>query len=291
MPERRDFSMATLIRPPGPRGHFLSGNLREYKRDPLGFLTRCARDYGDVVGLRFGRQRAVLLNHPDHVEYVLVTHNRYFSKYFRSAFRPIFGKGLLMSQGDFWLRQRRLVQPAFQRERLAIYGGAIVALAERMMATWKDGEIRDLHEEMMRLTREITAKILFGIDAPEEGRDFGLALEMVLKCNEACLGSWRWIPSWLPTPNRLRLRQALRRLDAILYRLLERRRTSRDDRGAVLSLLLRASAADDGIPMTDRQIRDQALTLLVAGPETTALALSWSWYLLAQDPSAMTELY
>jgi cytochrome P450/predicted O-linked N-acetylglucosamine transferase (SPINDLY family) len=282
--------MATVIRPPGPKGHFLSGNSPEYACDPLGFLTGCARAYGDIVALRFGRKRVFLLNHPDHIEYVLVTGNRNFTKCFRRAFRPILGKGLLSSEGDFWLRQRRLAQPAFQRQNLVVHGETIVAFAERMLATWQDGETRDLHEEMMRLTLEIAAKMLFGIDVPGEAHDVGRALETALKCIDARLSSWSWLPGWLPTPNNLRLRRAIRHLDSILYCLIEQRRASGEDRDDLLSLLLHARVGDDGSRMTDRQLRDEAMTLFLSGHKTTALALSWTWYLLAQDRGAMAEL-
>src|SRR5712691_8932072 len=160
--------MANATRPPGPKGQLLGGNWPEYRRNPLGFLTRCARIYGDVVALRFGRRRLVLLSHPDHIEHVLVSGKRNFTKHSGRLLHPVLGEGLLSSEGDTWLRQRRLAQPAFQRQSVEAHGQSIVALVERMLATWQDGETRDLHEEMMRLMMEITAKTLFGIDVPEE---------------------------------------------------------------------------------------------------------------------------
>jgi cytochrome P450/cytochrome c-type biogenesis protein CcmH/NrfG len=281
--------MGALIRPPGPKGHFLGGNWPEYRRDPLAFLTRCARTYGDVVALRFGRKRLLLLNHPDYIEQVLVSGKRNFTKHSRRLLHPVLGNGLLSSEGDVWLRQRRLAQPAFQRQRLEVHGETIVALAERMLATWQDGECRDVHKDMMQLMVEIAAKTLFGIDVPEHAHDIGRALETALKCIEARSSSMSWLPSWLPTRKNLRQRRALLCLDKMVYRLIDQRRTSGEDRNDLLSLLLQAGIEDKS-GMTDHQLRDEVLTLFVASRETTALALSWSWYLLAQHPGAMTEL-
>ena len=149
--------------PPGPKGELLFGHFRLVTRDPLGFLSRCAREYGDVVGLRMLHLRSFFLRHPNDIEKVLVTHNRNFIKgrILRSN-RRVFGNGLLVSEGDFWLRQRRLAQPAFHRERVAGYGRTMVAAAARMIEGWRDGETRDVHEEMMRLTLGIVAETLFG---------------------------------------------------------------------------------------------------------------------------------
>jgi cytochrome P450 len=232
----------------------------------------------------------LLLNHPDHIEYVLVTGNRNFTKDFKRGFRPILGKGLLMSEGNFWLRQRRLAQASFQHQRLSFHGETIVALAERMLASWRDGESRNLHEDLMQLTLEIAAKSIFGIDGPEEAHDIGRALETALNCIEARSTSLDWLPGWLPTPNNLRLRRVIRRLDSIIYRLIKLRRTSSEVRDDLLSLLLHSRVEDDGNRMSDRQLRDEAMTLFLSGHKTTALALSWTWYLLAQHPGAMVEL-
>ncbi|MEJ7871756.1 MAG: cytochrome P450 [Rubrobacteraceae bacterium] len=153
-----------FLMPPGPEGSLLTGNLLDYTRDHLGFLTWCAREYGDVTRLRFVNVPVYLLNHPDHIEYVLVRNNRNFIKSRGERVSLGFlGQGLLTSEGSFWRRQRRLAQPAFHRERVAAYGEVMVESAERMVATWRDGEARDVHRYMMRLTLEIVAKTLFGV--------------------------------------------------------------------------------------------------------------------------------
>jgi cytochrome P450 len=284
--------MSTVSLPPGPKAHFLKGHLPKLIPDPLPFLAHCAREYGDIVSLRLGPKKILLLSHPDHIEYVLVTGNRNFTKDFSiRLYRPILGNGLLTSEGDFWLRQRRLAQPAFQRQRIAAYGEIMTAYAERLLNTWRDGEVLDLHPQMMRLTLEISAKTLFDADVAAEARDVGVALEEALECMDARFSTiFFWLPDWVPTPNNVRLRRAIRRLDEVLYQIIDRRRASTEDRGDLLSLLLHAQDEDDGSHMTDRQLRDEAMTLFLASHETTALALSWTWYLLAQHPEVEAEL-
>ncbi len=283
--------MTTLLHPPGPKGHFYRGNFPEYQRDPLSFITASAREYGDVVSLRLGPKRVFLLSQPDDIEYVLVTANRNFTKDFSlQLYRPVLGNGLLTSDGDFWLRQRRMAQPAFSRQRIASYGDTMIAYAQRMLLSWQDGQSLDLHEEMMRLTLQIAAKTLFDADVAGEAPEVGEALEEALKCVETRFGFFFWLPVWVPTPNHLRLRRAVQRLDRVLYGLIDQRRRSAEDRGDFLSLLLHARDEDDGSRMTDRQLRDEAMTLFLAGHETTALALTWTWYLLAQHPEVEEEL-
>jgi cytochrome P450 len=283
--------MATAVLPPGPRGHLLAGNFPELKKDRLAFLTRIAREYGDVVALRFGPKQIVILSHPDHIEYVLVTANRKFSKDFSiRMYRPVLGNGLLLSEGDFWLRQRRLSQPAFQKGKIAAYGETMVGFTERMLAQWQDGQNCDVHAELMRLTLAIAAKTFFDADLTNEGDNVGKALEEALVSIDKKLGAFYWLPGWVPTPTNRRLKGAVARLDQILYGLISQRRVSGQDRGDLLSLLFHARDEDDGSRMTDKQLRDEAMTLLLAGHETTALALSWAWYLLAQHPSVVEEL-
>jgi cytochrome P450 len=277
--------------PPGPKGHLLSGHLAELKDNPLDSMTRWAREYGDVVAFRLGPKRALLFSHPDAIEYILVTGNRNFKKDFTlGLYRPILGNGLLTSEGDFWLRQRRLAQPAFQRQRIATYSETMVAFTQRMLTGWQDGAVVDVHAEMMRLTLEIAAKTLLNADATNEAREVGLALEEALSCIEARFGFLYWLPDWVPTRTNRRLRAAVRRLDAMLYRLIAQCRASGEGRGDLLSLLLHARDENDGGHMTDRQLRDEAMTLFLAGHETTALALTWTWYLLAQHPEVLAEL-
>ena len=277
--------------PRGPRGHFLLGSLPDFRRDQLGFYAACARDYGDVVPVRLGPRRAILIYHPDAIEEVLVARSRDFVKSPGvRLLRPLLGDGLLLSEGDHWRRQRRLVQPAFHRQRVAAYGEVMTAYTERRLAHWSDGQVFDVHPEMMALTQAIVAKTLFDADVADEAdsvarasrvlmEEFGARLRMVLR-----------LPHWVPTPANLKSARAVRRLDRLVYRIIAERRRSGEDRGDLLSILLDAQDADDGARMTDKQVRDEVMTLFMAGHETTGVALSWTWYLLAGHPDVEARL-
>jgi cytochrome P450 len=278
--------------PHGPKGHRLFGSLAEFNRDQLGFYARCAREFGDVVPVRLGWNRGLLIYHPDAIEEVLVTRNRDFlkSRGLR-LLRGLIGDGLFVSEGDFWLRQRRLMQPAFHRQRVAAYGEIMAAYAAGQAAAWRPGAIVDIHKEMMAVTRAIVAKTLFDADVSDEARSIGDASEIVMEYFGERLGSLRaLLPLWLPTPANLRVRRAIRRLDTVVDRMIADRRRSPGDRGDLLSLLVQAQDADDGNRMTDRQVRDEVMTLFLAGHETTAVALSWTWHLLAQHPAVDERL-
>jgi cytochrome P450 len=276
--------------PPGPKGRFLTGNLREFRRDRLGLFTRCARDHGDAVAVRLGPIRGAVLSHPDAIEQVLVTQSRNFIKHFALRLnRLLLGNGLLVSEGDFWLRQRRLIQPAFVRQGVVGYAEVMVSHAERLLADWHDGDTRDLHADMTRLTLEIAARTLFGADVAGDAPEVGEALRVALARYDKRIGGIYPLPAWLPTPGNRRLLRAVRRLDEVIYRFIRERRESGADRRDVLSLLLRARDEEGG-RMTDRQLRDEAMTLFLAGHETTALALTWTGYLLAQHPPAHDRL-
>jgi cytochrome P450 len=277
--------------PPRLKGHFFTGNLPEFRRDRLALFTRCARDFGEVVGVRLGPIRAAVLSHPDAIEEVLVTQSRNFIKHFLlRQNRILLGNGLLTSEGDFWLRQRRLIQPAFVRQRVAGYADVMVAYTERLLAGWRDGETHDLHPEMTRLTLEIAAKTLFDADVAGDAPEVGQALTVALASYETRIGGLYPMPRWLPTAGNRRLHQAAGRLDEIIYRFIRQRRESGTERNDLLSLLLHARDEDDGSGMTDQQVRDEAMTLFLAGHETTALALTWTGYLLAQHPDVYDRL-
>jgi cytochrome P450 len=276
--------------PPGPKAHFLVGNLPEFRQDPLGFMTMCARNYGDIVRYRIANVTVYSLNHPDYIEYVLVGNSRNFIKgRLLRANQIVLGNGLLTSEGDLWVRQRRLAQPAFHREQIAAYGQIIVAYTERMLATWQNGEIRDIYQDMRRLTLEITAKTLFDADVADRAEDVVAALEVVREQFVARVNTALLIPEGMPTPANLRLRKAVRQLEEIVYGIIQERRTSGRDHGDLLSMLFHAQDEDGG-QMTAQQLRDEVMTLFVAGHETTAIALAWTWYLLSQHPTAEARL-
>jgi cytochrome P450 len=279
-------------RPPGPPGRGLGGNLREFTEDRLGTLARWARGYGDLVSARFGPRRILFVNHPDIVEDVLVHQNRKFIKHYRlRQAKQTLGEGLLTSEGEFWRAQRKLMQPAFHRERIAAFGELMVDFTERLIASWEEGQTRELHTDMMRLTLEIVAKALFGAELGGESAEVGAAMETLMHNFVASTAQALVVPRWLPTPGNLRVASAVRRLDRVLYHIIARRRESGEDRGDLLSMLLHAQDEESGRRMTDRQLRDECMTLFLAGHETTANTLSWTWFLLSQHPEAEVKLH
>jgi cytochrome P450 len=280
--------MVAAAVPRGPRGGRVMGNMREFNSDALGFVEMCAREYGDVVQTRFLYVPALFLFHPDHIEHVLASGSKNFIKAasLRSPFfRRLVGNGLVTSEGDFWRRQRRLAQPAFHRERVDAYARAMVDLTERMLDGWQDGAALDAHEGMMLLTQQVVARTLFGADVSGDSIEIGEALGRIVRpfSSQATL---KWIlDNRLPTPGHFRFNRDVRRIDCFVYRLIAERRASGEETGDLLSMLLRAQD-EDGSGMTDKQLRDELMTIFLAGHETTALALTWGWYLLAQNPEA-----
>jgi cytochrome P450 len=278
--------------PPGPRSRYPGAHLLAFRRDPLGFLTRVAREYGDIAHGTLGRKHLYLLNHPDYVKDVLVTCHRRFTGLAFEAGKRITGEGLLSAQGEAHRRQRRLVQPAFHRDRLPAYGAAIVEHAQRWRDGQRDGAMVAIRSEMRRLTLGIIGETMFGATddtAADEVREFidsGTTLFGPLTFLFARL------MERLPLPSARRFIAARERLDTRVYRMLRERRAPGVDHGDLLSMLLLAQdAEDDGQGLTDRQIRDEVVTVFLAGHETTASALTWSWCLLAQHPEAERRLH
>jgi cytochrome P450 len=276
---------------PGPRPGFFFGSGAHFRRDQLGFYEACARDYGDFVGTRMGPFRVLLVYHPDAIEELLVTRSRDFVKSPGvRLLRPLLGDGLLLSEGDVWLRQRRLIQPAFHRQRVAGYGDVMADFAERHVRDWKAGDVVDVHAEMMTLTQAVVGKTLFDADVSGDAHDAAEAARVLAEDFGVRLGRARLLPYWLPIPRNIRSRRAVARLDRVVHRLIAERRAGGEDRGDLLSMLVQAQDADDGTRMTERQLRDEVMTIYMAGHETTAVALSWTWYLLAQHPEADARL-
>jgi cytochrome P450 len=282
--------MSSTHLPPGPKGNFLTGNLSEFRRDPLGFLTTCAREYGPIVRLRFGRMRVYLVNEPDYIKKVLVDNHRNFikAKPLR-AHRRILGDGLLTSDGDSWVRQRRFAQPAFHRKKIADYGETMVSYTEQMLSRWKEGNVFDIHEEVKSLTLAIVGKTLFNTDVADEANALGSALKSVMQKHEARRGLSGLVPQAIPTPANIRYERAIRNLNRIIYRIIRRRRTTGEDSGDLLSMLLHARD-EDGSKMTDEQLRDEAMSLFLGGYDTPALAVSWILYLLSQNRRVENKL-
>jgi len=278
-------------RPPGPKGLPLVGSLAELARDALGFLTTCSRQYGDVVAMRLGTWPTLLLNRPEDIEEVLVRHHSNFVKhrFFWRHVTALFGKGLLTSEGEFWQKQRRLAAPAFSNHRLTSYGDTMVRHTVRTVEGWQAGEIRNIHRELMGLTYRIAAKTLFDSDIEQNADDIHSDVNAAVREIASRLARPFVIPDAFPLPGHIRYRRVVRRIDRFIARVIEKQRTRPPNQGDLLSILM--SARDEtGQPMPDRQLRDEAVTLLLAGHETTALALSWTFYLLGRHPDVDAEL-
>lgn len=283
-------SRATAKLPPGPRGLPFFGEVFKPRGDAIGYLSSIARDYGDIVFVHFLGVPMCLISRPEYIESVLTTqsHNFEKSKDYR-ALRRVLGAGLLTSEGETWRRQRRLIQPAFYHERVEAYAEVMVEYTERMLASWQDGQTRDVHADMMRLTLDIVAKTLFGADVSREAEKVGAALRLLMGRFMKQAGYAFLLPSRMPLPTTWRILRAVRRLNQVIYEIIRRRRASGQRSGDLLSMLLDAQD-EHGAVMTDRQLHDEIMTLFLAGHETTATALSWTWLLLAQNPDVEAKL-
>jgi cytochrome P450 len=276
--------------PDGPPAHLLTGHATDLHHDRLGCFTGWARDYGDFVPLRLGPRRGFLLSHPDYLREVLVSQQHNFIRpYPVRQSRTTFGDSMFITSGPPWLRQRRLAQPAFDHRHVNAYADAMVACTERMLARWHDRERRDIHEEMMALTLAVVGRTLFDADVEGDAHAVGEAMKVVLERFTARMDSALPLPERLPTPGNLRLRHAVRQIDTVIYRMIREVRGGDGDDGHLLALLLRARD-DDGNTMTDTNVRDEAMAFFLAGHETTALALTWTFYLLSQHPQAQAAL-
>ena len=276
--------------PPGPPNRLLSVLFGAMQQNPLEYFTVMAREYGDVSGMRIGNFRSLFINHPELIEDVLVNNaKKYHKGRILQANKYLFGEGLLTSEGDFWLRQRRLAQPAFHRARVSAYAATMAEYAEQMLATWHSGEERDIHEEMMQLALRIVGKTLFDADVTKDAKEVGETLDILLQI-AANFGRTILVPIWVPTPRNIRAKLGIKRLEKVIYRIIAERRASGHDAGDLLSILLQAQD-EDGSHMNDGQLRDETITLFLAGHETTANTLSWTWWLLAQNPAVEKKFH
>jgi cytochrome P450 len=275
--------------PPGPTGLYVLINFFRILKDPLRFMTDWSRRYGDVVRLRWGTMKVYMFSHPDAIEQVLRHDHRNFIKDKGTRMLCGFlGEGLLTSEGELWRRQRRLAQPAFQWDQVQRYAEAMVSFTDRMLRGWRPGQTRDVHADMMRLALEIVAQTLFSASVEGKAEIVGRAMEAIMQYFAGPMPLFPWL-SWIPTPGNLRYRRALAELDQIIYGTIAQRRAGTGEGNDLLARLL-AARDEDGSQMTDKQLRDEVVTLFLAGHETTALALSFTFYLLAQHTDVEARL-
>lgn len=276
--------------PPGPRGNFLLGSARDLAHSWPGHSARCSQEYGDIAFYRFLHVPICQLTHPDHIEYVLVKNAANFQKsrdY--AALKFILGKGLLTNEGADWQAQRQLIQPAFRHENIAKYAEIMADSTVTQLAGWRDGETRDLHHEMAELTLDIVTKSLFGTKIAHDTRTIGTEIAAVMErfFTQATLSFL--LPDSFPIPKTPRLLRSKRHLDSVVLSIIRERRATKASANDLLQTLLDARDEQGG-RMTDEQLRDEIMTLFLAGHETTANALTWTWLLLAQNPQAEEKL-
>ncbi|HEX3999239.1 MAG TPA: cytochrome P450 [Pirellulales bacterium] len=283
--------MAAKFDPPRVKGRPIVGNVGELRRDRLGFFLDCARKHGTIVRMKFGPREPVLISDPALIEQVLVTENRHFvkSRPFQ-LLQGVLGDGLVTSSGALWLRQRRLMQPAFHRGQVEAYAPIVVGLTERTLAQWRLGQTFDLHAQMMQLTLAIVAKALLDVEMTADFERVGAAIDVLMEDFVYRLGNLMPIPKRVPTPWNRRVQRTIAELDQLIYGIIADRRGNPSAGDDLLSRMMRSQDADDGSAMSDRQLRDEVITLLSAGHETTATALAWTWYLLGKHPQVESRL-
>ncbi len=285
---------------PGPRGFPVVGVIPFLIRDNLGFTLRMARDYGDVVHYRVGQNPVYLVNHPDAIKRVLVDNNHNYGKgsFQVGTLKTVVGNGLLMSEGEFWLRQRRLMQPVFHRKHLATFAEAMITITRETMDRW---EARpdptaplDMAFEMMQLTLNVATQTLFSTRVTSDMQELSQLIKFLAEDVEFRFEVPLYPSIGVPTPRNRRFNRALARLDQLIYSIIEQRRRELDAGHRpddLLTMLLEARDPETGAGMTDLQLRDEAMTLFSAGHETTAKALSWLWMLLSTHPHVERTLH
>lgn len=287
--------MNTPTLPPGPTGRFFGLSLaRSFADDPLGFITRIAREYGAIASCRMGPVRAVFVNHPDLIREVLVTKAKTFRKQRRTveALRQVDGDGLVLTEGDLWLRQRRLLQPAFGPKRMGRYAEAIVERTTRFIDRWQPGQTVNMVDEMTHLTLEIIAKVFYDTELTGKAAQLGEAVRVLSQTFYDEVSYPIRLPDWLPIPSKRRKKWAIATLRGLIDDFIrDRRAQGSPDRGDLLSMLLLAVDHEgDGKGMSDRQAQDEAVTMFNAGHDSTAAALGWIWYLIARHPEVEARL-
>ncbi len=275
-----------------PQGNSIAGHLLDLGNNPLGFLTDCGRNYGDIVPLQLGLTPACLIVNPDYIEQILKDRNSFIKSRGFRALKTLLGEGLLTNEGESWFRQRRLAQPVFHQKKINGYGKMMVEYSEAITENWVDGEIRDVHADMMSVTLKIVMKCIFNQDVSEgEAKNVSHALDVAMNWFENKRKQNFLIWEWFPRPENIRYRNAIKKMDESIYSLIQQKRQSSEEGKDLLSMLMQARDEDDNSQMSDKQLRDEVATLMLAGHETTANALSWTWMLLAQHPQVEDKLW
>ncbi|MBK8171350.1 MAG: cytochrome P450 [Sandaracinaceae bacterium] len=282
---------------PGPKGRLILGSLLEAWENPLALFARGSQAHGHVTRFRFINYDYILVSSPEGAKHVLVDNAKNYRKSRNyDGLRVMLGNGLLTSEGDFWKRQRRLSQPAFHRDRLSRFADQMVSVTDEMIAAWqpraKSGEAFDVHDDMMALTLRIVALTLFDVDvAGKQAADIGDAVTVAVHWANAHIQTPLRVPLLVPIPRNVKFKKALRTLDTLVQNIITQRRATPSQKHDLLAMYMEAEDADTGEKMTDKQLRDEVMTLILAGHETTANALSWTFYLLSQNAEARERMH
>ena len=281
---------------PGPPGHFLLGNLREFRRDVLGLVVSSAVKYGDIVRVRLGPQIVHLVNHPDLIEQVLQKRAANYDKHTRSSasIKSVTGVSLLTCNGEFWKRQRRMDQPAFHHCQIAGFADQMTTATTAMLDRWQTGPTTlDIASEMARLTYSIVGQTLFSFNTGEDAEIVEKAMRVILPHVFNRLGNLINLPIWFPTPANRRFSRSLAKVDRVVYRIIaQHREAQQNDQQShdLLAMLMTARDSTTGAGLDDSQLRNETITFLLAGHETTANALTWIFYLISQHPEVEQKL-
>jgi cytochrome P450 len=269
-------------------------NFKMFRQDLLGYLTQLRNDYGDVVRFGFGPFTMYFVARPDFLREIFVEHASKFYKtrLTKRILSPSLGNGLLISDGDYWKKQRRLMQPAFHHKRIESYANVMVNYTQNTLRDWRDGQARAIDDDMMALTLAIVSKCLFDTDVTnEESDELREAIGYGIRATNEEFNSLFIPPAWLPTERNRKGKETIATVHRVLDRFIREHRASGEDRGDLLSMMMLATDEDGKSRMSDKEVRDESFTLISAGHETTAVALGWAWYLLSQHPNVEKKLH
>ncbi|WP_396613935.1 cytochrome P450 (plasmid) [Haloferax sp. S1W] len=272
---------------PSPRGLPLVGNIRSFKDSPLEFFVETAQEHGPVAQFQIGRREFIQLSDPEYIEHVLIHNNDAYAKgrEFQDVLKPIVGNGLITTDGDYWRSQRHMIEPAFHPDEIKRYSTVVTDIVERHCKQWADGEVRDIQDEMLSLTTEIIAKTLFDIDIREQREEIADSLDTVMSYSAIQMRRPIEIPSWVPTPGNRKFERAIEDLHAVADRIIDQHKANSIDGTNIVSVL---QEAEDSLSRED--IRNQVLSFLIAGYETTQLGLTYILQLLSKHPQKLHRL-
>ncbi len=279
--------------PPGPKGKLIVGSLNDFQIDPLRFLSQLTEEYGNVVRFRLGPfQRIYLINDPELIKEVLVTKQKVFIKSRDiQTLKAVVGEGLLTSEKELHMHQRRLIQPSFKKVHINHYAQDMIDTTSGYISKWEDREEKIITDEMMNIALGIITKTMFRMDFEEGAHILGEPMDAVMKLGVKRMRSLVQLPLWVPSKSNLELKKAVKTIDQVLYRMIDERRGDSKTRTDLLSILMEARDEEYGIGMSYKQLRDELMTIFLAGHETTANVLSWTLYLLSQHPEVDQNLY